>query len=250
MNSTKGTIVLVTLAALVAVIPAASATCSNASIKGVYGILSSGLNGSLSPAASINRVVADGLGNATGTATKSIDGAIVTYSFTGKYSIASNCTGTATWTNQSASVEHDKLFLNNGNNGAFLIQTDANHVQSAFAVAEGAATCTNLGVKHIYSMEMTGNVISTGQVAMAGQLNLGGAGTLKGTVTMSLGGTIYSSVASTGTYQINSDCTGTAKITPTGHPTINLALMVVNADAEIMAVETDSNTIVSGTLQQ
>jgi hypothetical protein len=46
---------------------------------------------------------------------------------------------------------------------------------------------------------------------------------------------------------INSNCTGSATITPKGLPPINLNLVVVSAGKEIMAVETDTNTIVAGT---
>jgi hypothetical protein len=237
-------------AALTAAGPAASATCSNASVKGVYGILSTGLNGSLQPAATVNRVVLDGAGNATGSATKSINGSIVTYTFTGTYQIASNCTGTATWTNQNNQVEHDNFVLNNANKGAFLIQTDSNHVQSSVAAAQGTVTCTDLGVKHTYSAQLTGSVISVGQVAFTGQLALNGTGGVKGTATLSLNGSIVNAISVTGNYSINSDCTGTATITPQGQTSISLSLLVVNGGKELMAIETDANTIVAGVLQQ
>jgi len=251
MYLAKGKIVLALCAALIVTFPmVSSATCTNASIKGVYGVISGGLNGSLHPATGINQVTVDGAGNATGTATKSINGTIVTYTLTGTYQIAKNCTGSATWTNQDSQVEHDNLVLNNGNKGAFLMQTDANHVQSSMVVAQGAAVCTDLGVKHSYSMELTGSVTSVGQVAMGGQLVLNGTGSITGTATLSLNGTIVNAVPVTGTYTINSNCTGNAQITPKGQSPIKLALVVVNADKEMMAVETDTNTIVSGTLQE
>ena len=230
--------------------PAANAACSNASVNGVYGIISTGLNGSLQPAASVDQITADGAGNITGSSTKSIDGSIVTFTFTGTYSIAANCTGKATFKNQDGTSEHDNIFLNNNNTGAFLIQTDSNHVQSSVAVAQGAATCTNLGVKRSYSFEGTGTVIGTGQVAVAGRLSLNGTGSITGTETLSLNGAISSSVPVTGTYQINADCTGTATFTPNGFSPTHLSLVVVNADKEIMVIETDSNTIVAGTFQQ
>src|SRR5271157_4388474 len=74
MNFTKGSFTLVVFAALIAAVPAASAaTCSNATLKGVYGVLSSGLNGSGQPASSVDRVVTDGAGNLSGSSTKSKD---------------------------------------------------------------------------------------------------------------------------------------------------------------------------------
>ncbi|MHB8217841.1 MAG: hypothetical protein ACYDDS_17350 [Candidatus Sulfotelmatobacter sp.] len=248
--SIRISIVLLVSALMIAGIPAANAACSNASVNGVYGITSTGLNGSLQPAASVDQITADGAGNITGSSTKSIDGSIVTFTFTGTYSIAANCTGKATFKNQDGTTEHDNIFLNNNNTGAFLIQTDSNHVQSSVAVAQGLATCTNLAVKRSYSFEGTGIVIGTGQVALAGRLSLNGTGSITGTETLSLNGVISSSLPVTGTYQINADCTGTATITPSGFSPTHLSLVVVNADKEIMAIETDSNTIVTGTFQQ
>jgi hypothetical protein len=250
MNFKKNCITLLAFAMTMASAPAAYSTCSNASVKGVYGVSSSGLNGSLQPASSVDQINADGAGHLTGTATKSIDGTIVTFTFAGTYNIGLTCTGTAIFTNQDGTKEHDNIFLNNGNTGAFLIQTDANHVQSSIAVAEGAATCTDLGVKHAYSFEATGMIIGTGQIAAAGRLTLNGTGSITGTETLSLNGSIHNSVSTTGTYKINPDCTGSASITPKGLSTVNMNLVVVNAGKEIMAVETDTNSIVLGTFQE
>lgn len=247
MHFTKVRLAIVIVALIIASRQSAFAACTNATIKGTYGILSTGLNGSLQPASGVDQIVADGAGNLTGTATKSIDGTIVTFSFTGTYNIATNCTGTATFTNQDGTLEHDNIYLNNGNTGAFLVQTDNNHVQSSVGLAQGAATCTNLGVKHPYSFEATGIVTGTGQVAMGGRLTLNGTGGITGTATLSLNGAIHSAVQVAGTYNINSNCTGSATMTPKGLPPINLNLVVVSAGKEIMAVETDTNTIVAGT---
>ena len=249
MHFTKVCVVLL-FVTLIGGVSLAHATCSNANIKGTYGILSTGLNGSLQPASSVDQITVDGLGHVSGTSTKSIDGTIVTYAITGSYNIATNCNGTAIFNNQSGQTEHDNIYLNDANAGAFLIQTDKSHVQSSTAVAQGAATCTNLGVKNPYSFEETGTVIGTGQVAAAGRLTLNGTGSISGTLTLSLDGTIHSSVSVTGSYKINSNCTGTAIITPTGLSTMNFNLVVVNAGKGIMAIETDNNTIVTGTFQE
>lgn len=251
MSFARGSVIILMLTALAAMVPAAQATCSNATLNGVYGILSTGLNGALLPASSISRIVLDGAGNATGTKIKSNDGTIVSYTMTGTYQINSNCTGTAVL-NQSGGggTLHLNLVLNNANKGAFLIQTDANHVESSIAVALGSTiVCTNLAVKRKYSLELTG-ITPQGQSAMVGQLVLNGIGGISGRGTLSLYGSITNNVPVTGTYAINADCTGTAKITPQGLSPINLSLLVVNIDKEILALETDTGTIVAGTLQQ
>jgi hypothetical protein len=248
MNFTKISIAVLMFVTLMTA-SSFGATCTNASVKGVYGILGSGLNGSGQPAASVTQITSDGNGNLTGTTTKSIDGTIATFTTTGTYSIAKNCTGSGTLTNQDSQSESSNIFLNNGNKGAFLIQTDPNHTVSSLAYTQGTATCTNLGVKHTYSFEATGIYLSVGQIAAAGQFVLNGTGTLKGTATFSLNGSI-ATLPVTGTYQINSNCTGTLTFTPQGQSAVNLGVVVVNADKELMFIETDANTIVSGTLQE
>ncbi len=89
----------------------------------------------------------------------------MTFSTTGTYSIAKNCTGTGTLTNQDEQSENSNIFLNNGNKAAYLIQTDPNHTVTSVAYAQGTATCTDLGVKHTYSFQATGIFLSVGQLA-------------------------------------------------------------------------------------
>jgi hypothetical protein len=250
LKRTKLYIPLVMFVALMIGGPVAQAACNNASVNGVYGITSVGLNGSGQPASSVDQITADGNGNLTGSSTKSIDGTIVTFTFTGTYKIKANCTGTAIFKNQDGMTEHDNIALDNANKGAFLIQTDSKHVQSSIALAQGTATCTNLGVKHAYATELTGIVLAVGQVALVGQVTLDGKGSLTGTETLSLNGAITSSVPVTGTYQINSNCTGSAAITPRGLSTMNVNIVIVNGGKELMVIETDANTIVTGALQQ
>ena len=95
--------------------PLARAACSNASINGTYGILSTGLNDSLQPASSLKQIKVDGLGHLAGIATKSNNGSIVTYILKGTYTIGTNCTGTAALTNQNNQIEHAKIYLNSVN---------------------------------------------------------------------------------------------------------------------------------------
>ena len=247
--------ILVFLTCVVLSASPATAACSNASLTGTYGILATGLNGSLQPASSLDQVSVDGAGHFTGTSTKSSDGSIVTYSFKGTYSIAANCTGSGTFTNQSNQVEHYQIVLNNVGTGGlalggFLIQTDSTRVQSSLALAQGTATCTNLGVKQTYAFEATGSIIGTGQIAAVGQLTLNGTGGITGRETLSLNGTIHSSVVVSGSYKINSNCTGSATFTPSGLTALHFNLVVVNGGKEIMALQTDKNSIVTGTFQE
>jgi hypothetical protein len=87
-----------------------------------------------------------------------------------------------------------------------------------------------------------------GQVAYLEQVILDGKGNVSGSGTFSLAGAIYT-VPITGTYTENADCTGSAQITPQGYSTLNFNFVVVNVGKEILLVEADTNTIVSGNMQ-
>ena len=252
------TLRLISVASLILLVfaaTAAHAACSNASLSGTYGFVSTGLNGSLLPASSLNQVTADGKGNLTAIVTKSDDGTILNYTTSGTYTVASNCTGKVIWKNQQGNTEHSNIYLNNAGTGgvyqgAVVMQTDANHVQVGAATAQGTATCTNLGVKKAYSVQVTGLDLGTGQMAAAGRLTLNGTGAISGTLTVSIYGVVTSAATVTGSYTINSNCTGTVSITPKALKTMNFNLLVVNADKEILAIETDTNTVVTATFQQ
>jgi hypothetical protein len=243
-----GSFVLI-FAAIAAGGPGAVAACTVASVTGVYGITSVGLDSSGQPASSVDQITADGKGKITGSSTKSTNGVIVTSTFTGKYTVAANCTGSVTFTNEDGTIEHDKFVLDDASQGAFMIQTDNNTTQSKVAVAQGTATCTDLGVKNTYAVEATGTVVGNGQAAYVGQLVLNGTGKLTGTITISQDGSIASGVALTGTYEINSNCTGSAVITPKGLPAMHANLLVVNGGKELMVIETDATTIITGLFQ-
>lgn len=245
MNFFKASSTLLIFATIVAIGPAAQAVCSNASLTGTYAITSVGLNTAGQPASKLDQITADGKGHITGSSTKSNNGVITSFTLTGKYAVASTCTGTVTLTNGDSTTEHDKIVLNNGNLGAFLIQTDNKETQSSIAVAQGTVTCTDLGVKNIYSAQATGTVLGTGQIAVVGQITLNGKGALTGSATYSADGAITSATV-TGTYQINANCTGSAALTLPGLPKMNVALVVVNGGKEIVLIQKDANSIVTG----
>ncbi len=64
----------------------ASASCSNATVLGVYGSLGAGFEGG-APSADVIQYTADGAGHLTGTGTNSTNGVIGTGTFTGTYSV-------------------------------------------------------------------------------------------------------------------------------------------------------------------
>jgi hypothetical protein len=227
-----------------AVSSAAGATCSNASLSGTYGFLHDGTDSNGAPSsAAVTQITFDSTtGTFTGEQTASHDGVIVTEPVTGTYAIASNCTGTGnpTGANPFSIVVTSTGFL-------------ALHLFSeGFATTQGSPTCTNAGVKGSFGFETTGVFLATGAVAFIGELKLtvnpSGKGVISGQVAASEDGTFLAEEPVTGSYKVDPDCRGWASIKPKGLPEMRFHLVVVDGGKEMLAVETDADTVVSGTL--
>ncbi len=236
---------------------AAGATCSNASLNGTYGFLHGGINSNGTPtSAAVSQLTFDSTtGSFTGETTASHDGVITTFSFTGIYAVASNCTGTGTPTGGN---RFSFVVTSTG----FLAVEPFNHTtgvtSEGFAVKQGSPTCTNAGVKGRFGFEATGVYLAgapvTGPVTFIGELklsvNASGDGVISGHVAGSEDGTIltFAEDPVTGSYSVAADCTGTATITPEGKSALNFSFVVVDCGKEMLAIETDADTVVSGTL--
>jgi hypothetical protein len=228
----------------------AGATCSNASLSGTYGFQHGTVDSNGAPnSAAVTQLTFDPTtGTFTGETTASHDGVITTFSLNGTYAVAPNCTGTGTPT---TGVPFSMVVTPTG----FL----ALHLLSeGFAVQQGSPTCTNDAVKGSFGLEATGVFLAgapvTGPVALIGELKLtanpSGQGVIKGHVSSSEGATFltFAEEPVEGTYSVNADCTGTATITPKGMSAMNFSFVVVDCGREMLAIETDADTVVSGTL--
>jgi hypothetical protein len=239
---------LIILASLVR--PVAGATCSNASLSGTYGFLHDSTDSSGTPnSAAVTQITFDSTnGTFTGETTTSRDGVISTLPLSGTYAVASNCTGTGTPSGASpfSIVVTPAGFL-------------ALHLLAeGFAVKQGSPTCNSAGVKGSFAFEATGAYVAgapaTGAVDFIGELkfkiNPSGEGEITGHLASSEDGT-YQTFADepvTGSYTVDKNCMGTATITPKGLPEMHFSFVVVDWGRELLAVETDADTIVSGTL--
>jgi hypothetical protein len=185
-------------------------------------------------------------GTFTGETTASHDGVIATESLTGTYTVASNCTGTGT---PAGGSPFSIVVTSTG----FLA---VHPFSEGFAVKQGFPTCTNARVQGSFGFETTGVFLAgapaTGWVAFIGELNLtvnaSGEGVISGHVAGSEGDTTLTFAPVTGSYRVDTDCRGTATITPEGQPEMHFSFVVVDCGKEMLAVETDADTVVSGTL--
>jgi len=197
-------------------------------------------------------MIADGLGNVSGTWTLSTNGAISTGVFAGTYSIAPNCTGSMILNNEIAPVALYNIVLDNAHHGFQMIESDNGTAQPGFGIARGTIVCGLPGKKQTLATNFLGSIFPAPVMieAIVGQVKLDGKGNLSGIETVSVGGTI-SAVQFTGTYTENPDCLGTVQITSPAFPApANFNAVVVNSGKELLLIQTDNNTEVTGTAQQ
>src|SRR5580704_964947 len=225
-----------------------AATCSNASLSGTYGFLHDGTDSTGAPAsAAVTQLTFDPTtGTFAGENTASHDGVIVTAPVTGTYEVASNCTGTG---NPAGASPFSLVVTSTG----FL----ALHTFSeGFAVRQGSPTCTNAGVKGNFGFETTGLFLAgapaTGWVGFIGELKLtlnpSGEGVISGNVAGSEGDTSLTFAPVTGSYTVDKDCRGRATISPQGLSEMHFTFLVVDSGKKMLAIETDADTVVSGTM--
>ena len=226
-----------------------AATCSNASLSGTYGFLHDGTDSNGTPlTAAVSQLTFDATtGTFSGETTASHHGVIAVDSLAGTYAIASNCTGRG---------------IPAGGTPFYIVVTStgflALHLFSeGFAVKQGSPTCTNAAVEGSFGFQATGIFLpgapAPGAVAFIGELkftvNPSGEGVITGRLSASEGGT-FAAEAVTGSYTVDRNCRGRATVTPKGRAEMHFRLVVVDGGHEMLAVETDPNTVVSGSLEK
>lgn len=233
------------------------ATCSNASLSGVYGFVGGGTNGG--PTVSLDQLtIVPSTGKFSGTQITSTGGVFGTAPITGAYAVASNCTVTGTYTIGSKTHPFSGVVTSTG--GMREVDGKPTATSGGFLMAKGSPTCTNAGIAGTFGLEASGVFVTgapfTGPVFLIGQLvfsvNASAQGVIIGHVAGSENGTIltFAGEPVTGSYSVSTNCTGTATITPAGKPALHYTFVVVNSGKELLAIETDAHTVVSGTLQR
>lgn len=249
MISKMSRIALTIVLASFALSSAARANCSNASLSGTYGFLHGATESNGIPdSAAVSQLTFDSTtGTFTGENTASHDGVIVTVPLTGTYTVASNCTGTG--------------YPDGGSPFSFVVTSTgflALHLfAEGFAVKQGSPTCTNARIEGIFGFETTGvflTAVSAPAVAFIGELKFtvapSGEGVIRGHVAASEDGEFHKFEEVTGSYSVDANCKGMATIKPKGHSEMHFSFVVVDGGNEMLVVETDAYTVVSGTLQR
>jgi len=223
--------------------------CSNATLKGNYGFVLTGVNNTPVLTATVGQITADGSGGLTGSETVSNDGAITAnVSITGSYTIKKNCTGTATITPAGGSASNYSLVVIGTQ--FQMVETDPGYTESGYALAQGSANCSAAGIKGTFGFRGGGWNVSSSLIptADAGQVKADGLGNLSGTQQGSFGGQVYSASFS-GTYAVNGNCTGTITYSLEGITT-HASFVVVDGGKAAFLIQTDAGAIVTTVTQK
>lgn len=224
-------------------------TCSNASLAGNYGFTISGgvQSGSFIPFAEAGSLSADGNGNVSGSATASQAGQIIPRTFNGTYTVNLDCTGIAALSDSLGNSSNiNFVILDNGREINFM-EGDAGAVISGVAKPQ-ASGCTIATMNGGYGYAVSGWTGTADAYVESGKVVSDGAGNLSLQATASQAGTIATG-SSTGTYSVNSDCTGTATFTDS-FGSYHLNLVVVDSGREVQFIQTDSGITISGSAKR
>jgi hypothetical protein len=238
----KHTLAVLGLGLAMLALPYRMAACTAASFTGPYGFALKGMDGSTVTAV-VGQMTSDGKGKITsGTETVSAGGAITSNAlFTGTYSLSSNCIGILTVSPSGLPTAHFKITVVSTGNQVEMVESDTGTGVFGYALARGNSVCTLAGTKATYGFQGGGSESPSIATAFEGQFAFNGAGTLSGTETASAGGRVISG-AIKGTYQINSDCTGSSTITLSGD-TETGNFVVVNGGLTLLAITTNSGAV-------
>ena|SRR5882724_5263069 len=112
--------------------------------------------------------------------------------------------------------------------------------------------CTNASLNGAYGYSQSGFFYSQnglGLFGATGRFAADGNGALTGADTLSVDGSVVRGRKYTGTYSIASDCSGSI-VLQTSAGTTNFDVVLNNNGQEVNLVETDANTIITGTAHQ
>ena len=107
-----------------------------------------------------------------------------------------------------------------------------------------AQECTNASYKGDFGFTATGTILGLGPVAFVGRYTTDGEGNIVGTQTASLNGAIVRDGFS-GTYAVNSDCTGSSTWNFAGGFVQHLDFVIVRQGREVRSISTNPGTIVT-----
>lgn len=109
--------------------------------------------------------------------------------------------------------------------------------------AEPTPSCNNATITGSYGINFTGTFLET-PLAEVGFYKFNGTGNFQGTVTQSTNGTVSTNKAVSGLYSVKQDCT--VLVYGDG----SLSGIIVDGGKEIFLIQTDTGSVITGTLKK
>lgn len=253
MSGFAGTFVFLAFAAL-----AQAQNCSLSSWTGTHFFLTSGTapNSNATgvvPYTQFGKLVSDGKGNITGSATESAAGVIVPLTLNGTYTVNADCSGTQnlTITPQGSSPYSSTSAFRvvYGGQEKIIATEDSGVVMTGVAYrafAESPAVCGNGTLNGSYGFLGSSPALGTMYPnSVAGGLTFDGMGGVAYNVTVNDSVDPITSLPGSGAYSVASDCSGTG----TSIGRVNKAALAIVEGGLVLLMDTDAGSDFWGTVQ-
>jgi hypothetical protein len=226
--------------------------CKNATLSGSYGFLMTGQVFSTAfgfvPYADSGSLTWDGSSKVTGSSTQNVDGQSSSRTFTGTYTVNSDCTGSFIFTDSLGNSGSVHMVIIDSGAQIQFVENDSGTAISGNAKPQ-QANCTDQEVSGPYGMSIRGGYYDAlgafQPFAESGILNSDGNGNFTLSDTASVGGNL-SMRSLSGKYTLNSNCTGSTTLADSSGNSTVLIFTIVSGGGEMQLIEADSSVIVAG----
>lgn len=241
------------------VLPAAAQTisggsCATADLSGSYALTFTGravsTAGTFTGTSAANGLATfDGAGKVTFAVTANTNAALgKSITYTGTYSVASNCTGTISITTGGNFTLN--LVEWSGGSQFNLAGSDSSYNYTGSG-SQNPGLCSTASLSGPYTYTASGSSVNgttiNGTGDEAGLLQFDGAGNLTAVINSSIGSTNASTTA-TGTYSVNQNCRGTGSMTDSTGKTTALTFTLTNVNSSAFnLLEANSTFLRTGT---
>ncbi len=206
------------------------------------------------PYVQLGKLVSDGNGNITGTATESADGVIFNLTLKGTYTANADCSGTQTLTitpqGFASYVSTSAIQLVDGGQQKITATENAGTVMTGRAYrafAEGAAVCGNGSLIGNYGYVASGPALGAfAPYSVAGSIVFDGKGGVNYNLTANDSNVaVTNPLIGASTYSVNSDCSGTA----TAVGSVGKVVFAIVEGGLVLHMDGDAGSNSSGTIQ-
>jgi uncharacterized protein (TIGR03437 family) len=191
----------------------------------------------------------DGQGNLTGTSSQVVSGALTAVTLTGTYTVSSNCTGSATYTDSTGKSYTLALTVNGpefvmAGLSSQTIYSGAGHAAFTSAGQATSGTCTDASLTGSYGLQLGGRQVTSAGVFSSvdegvGTANFDGQGGVTFTVNTNVSGGPTQQQSYSGTYSIASNCSGTLTANVSSGVTALYSVGVYNVGRNILMSGSD-----------